>query len=319
MKVGILGSSGFVGKNLMPYLQSRGIDCMGGGRKLVGHEQVDARVHDDVYWWIRSNRITHVVNLAAECGGIGRNRRTPADLWSATSRISEAVLGASRAAGVSKLVMIGTVCSYALDCPTPFREDYLMHYGPPEPTNRAYGLAKLSSLYGAQAYAIQHGMNINCLIPVNMYGRHDHFDLQDSHVIPAMIAKFSQAAQDKLSKVELWGTGTPTREFLHVADFCGAIELALLYLDEPTFVNIGTGTEISIRDLARMIAKLTNYSGEIVWNSELPDGQPRRCLDVSRARELLKFAAQTTLESGLADTVKWYNEPKEVIAAPQNW
>jgi len=301
--VGVLGHSGFVGKNLVDHLIANSIDFVGGSRKT----NVDARNVDDLIGWIEDNNVTHVINLAAECGGIGLNKRRPADLWLATTRISAAVLEASVRCKIQKLIMVGTVCGYAKHCPVPFKESDLLHHGEPEETNQAYGISKLSGLFGAKSYHLQHGLNVANLIPVNMYGPYDHFDLEDSHVIPALIRKMFDAKTSG-GPVTIWGSGTPTREFLYAGDFAEAIVLAIKKDVGPDFINIGNGSEISISDLARTIADVVEFDGDIQWDQSKPDGQPRRCLDVTRAKKLLGFEAKTTLIDGLEKTVRWYVE-----------
>lgn len=200
-------------------------------------------------------------------------------------------------------------CSYAAKCPTPFSEDYLMQYGPPEPTNRAYGLAKLSSLFGAQAFERQYGLSVCNLIAVNMYGPYDHFDLEDSHVIPAIVLKIQTALDQGDNQVTLWGSGSPTREFLYAQDLADAILLAATKPDiSSDFINIGSGHEVSIKELADMIRALMGYQGKICWNESRPDGQMRRCLNVDRARDILGFTAKTELADGLARTIEWFRE-----------
>lgn len=302
MHIGVLGATGFVGKNVIEHLQEIGVNHCGASRRTG----VDASDLNSLLNWISNNKITHIINLAAECGGIGLNQQKPASLWMATSKISHAVLEAVRFSGVEKLVMVGTVCSYSKHCPTPFKEEYLMNYGMPEETNAAYGVAKLNALIGAQAYVKQYGMNINCLLPVNMYGPYDHSDLNNSHVIPALIRKIDDAMKVGAESVTLWGTGSPTREFLYAKDFAKAAVLALENCNTCEFINIGTGSEISIKELAELISLLMGYKGRIIWDTTKPDGQPRRCLDVSKAERILEFRATTILMDGLAKTIKWY-------------
>lgn len=302
MRVGVLGSTGFVGANLVDHLTELHIPCIGGSRRIG----VDARNVECLIDWIKSNHITHVINLAGDCGGIGLNQKEPGTLWLSAQLVAASVLEAARITGIEKLIMVGTVCSYAKDCPVPFKEDYLMHYGLPEQTNMAYGVAKLSALIGAQAYAKQHGMNICNLIPVNMYGPNDHFDTERSHVIPAIISKIDGAINSGTDTVTLWGTGSATREFLYVKDFARACVAALMTPTTADFINIGTGNEISIRDLANMIAGYMGFTGIIKWDTQKPDGQPRRCLDVTRAKQILNFVAKTKLEDGLRETIEWY-------------
>lgn len=314
MIAGVLGSTGFVGKNLMLALEKAEIECVSGSRRFMllrSEFGVDARSFKSLTNWIKRNKVTHLVNLAAECGGIGLNQRKPADLWKVTTAISHTVLEAAHQTQLQKVIMVGSVCSYPKDCPVPFKEEYLMHYGFPELTNSAYGIAKLNSLIGAQAFARQYGLNVCNLIPVNMYGPHDHFDLENSHVIPAMIRKIYDAKCSNAKHISLWGTGNATREFLFVEDFARAIILALQKLNQPDLINIGIGTEISIEDLAIKIAGFIGYGGDIVWDHSKPDGQPRRCLDVSRAERLFGFRAQIEIDDGLKRTIEWYRNHAE--------
>jgi GDP-L-fucose synthase len=296
--IGILGHTGFVGINLSNRLTANNIEFVGGSRRTG----TDARNIKSLVEWITANDITHVINLAAECGGIGLNQKQPAALWLATAQISAAVLEAAHICNVTKLIMVGTVCSYANNCPIPFKESDLLCYGEPEETNQAYGLVKLSGLYGAKAYNKQYGLDITNLIPVNMYGPYDNFDLESSHVIPALIRKML----GNKDSVSLWGDGSATREFLYVGDFVDAVLMALDLNTGPEFANIGNGIEISIADLANQIAEFTGFSGKIVWDATKPNGQPRRCLDTSKALELFGFKASTPLEVGLRKTIDWY-------------
>jgi GDP-L-fucose synthase len=303
IKIGVLGGTGFVGKNIAEQYPQDKWQYIIGSRKTG----VDARSVASVCNWIQGNGITRIINLAAECGGIGLNKKKPADLWAATTQISFAALEASRISNIEKFVAVGTICSYAAECPTPFKEEYLMHYGPPEATNSGYGLAKLSALWGAKMYHQQYGLNVACLLPVNQYGPHDHFDLENSHVIPALIRKFQDAIKDRAKSVTLWGDGSPTREFLYAGDCAEALWRAVQSdtpLPEP--VNVGSGNEISIKNLATKIAKIMHYEGDIIWDASKPNGQMRRCLDVSKAKNVLGFTAKTTLDVGLVRTIDWY-------------
>lgn len=304
MIVGILGSTGFVGQNLQSELNEQSIKFIGASRRTG----LDATNRVTLIDWILYHKISHLINLAAECGGIGLNQKRPADLWLATAKITANVLDVARITKIQHLIQVGTVCSYPKDCPVPFKEEYLMNYGEPEPTNLAYGIAKLSSLYGAQAYIKQYKMNITNLIPVNMYGPMDHFDPEVSHVIPALIRKMHVAKNNNMSEVILWGTGKASREFLHARDFARSAILALNKDTNGQFINIGTGSEISIKDLATMIAEIIGYNGSIIWDSTRPDGQPRRCLDISRATNILGYKPSINLEDGLRGTIEWFLE-----------
>jgi GDP-L-fucose synthase len=224
------------------------------------------------------------------------------------------VLEQSRIAGVDKLVQLGTICSYPKFAPTPFKEDDLWE-GYPEETNAPYGVAKKALLVGAQAYREQYGLNTIYLLPVNLYGPGDNFDLERSHVIPALVRKMIEAQEREENTVVLWGDGSPTREFLYVEDCAEGIVLASQRYDGADPVNLGTGEEISIRDLAELVAELTGFHGEIVWDTSKPNGQPRRQLDVSRAEELFGFRARTPLREGIERTVAWYRAEAPSYAA----
>jgi GDP-L-fucose synthase len=246
-----------------------------------------------------------VIHLAANVGGIGANQAHPAEFFYDNLMMGVQMLHESWKAGVDKFVAVGTVCSYPKFTPVPFREDDLWT-GYPEETNAPYGLAKKMLLVQAQAYRSQYGFNAIYLIPVNLYGPRDNFDLATSHVIPALVRKFSEAKFAGEEKVEVWGDGTPTREFLYAEDAAEGILLAAERYDSPAPVNLGSGEEISIRDLARQIARLVGFDGETVWDRTRPNGQPRRALDTTRAQQAFGFTARTTLAQGLERTVEWY-------------
>ena len=300
--IGVLGSTGFLGQHVLNDL-STNHKVIGGSRRIG----VDGRSVDSINKWINTYNITHIINLAAECGGIGLNKEHPAQLWLATTLITSAVLEASRINNIMKLCMVGTVCCYARDCPTPFKEEYLMHYGIPESTNAAYGVAKLSGLFGCQSYRQEYNLNAIYLLPVNLYGPGDNFNPKSSHVIPALIKKCI-LARDTNTTMECWGTGTATREFLYVKDAAKAISLAIERYNKSDPINIGNGVESSICQLVETIARLCKFKGKIVWNSGYPDGQPRRCLDTSKAEAEFGFKATTSLEDGLASTIEWYEK-----------
>jgi len=308
MNIGVLGANGFLGFNLLNVLlDNYGITAIPGSRRLNGSFKVDATNYESLKKWISFNNITHVVNLAAMCGGIGLNKVNPYQLWSATTRITANTLDACLAENVEKVIMVGTVCSYAAECPVPFKEEYLMKYGMPEETNRAYGVSKLNGLIGAQAANNEFGMEVVNLVPVNMYGPYDHFDLENSHVIPAIINKVHTAINNGEKTVEVWGDGSPSREFLYVEDCAKAIYKALVRNNigiEP--INIGTGKEIVIRDLVYTIGDLLGFDGEFVWDNSKPNGQTRRCLDISRAEKVLEWKPITKLKDGLMETIAWH-------------
>jgi len=244
-----------------------------------------------------------VFHLAAEVGGIGANRANPGRYWYANLMMGAHVLELSRINDVRKTVVAGTVCAYPKFTPVPFKEDDLWN-GYPEETNAPYGVAKKSVLVGAQSYREQYGLDTIFLLPANLYGPRDNFDLDTSHVIPALIRKMTDAT----GAVVLWGDGSPTREFLYVDDAAEGLALAAERYDGVEPVNLGTGVETSIRELAELIAELTGFEGELVWDTTMPNGQPRRQLDATRAEQLFGFRARTTLREGLEQTIAWYRD-----------
>jgi GDP-L-fucose synthase len=248
-----------------------------------------------------------VIHLAAEVGGIGANRDNPGRFFYANMAMGLHMVEEARKRRVEKFVQVGTVCSYPKFTPVPFREDELWN-GYPEETNAPYGVAKKALLVMLQAYRDQYGLNGVYLLPVNLYGPGDNFDLQSSHVIPALIRKCEQARLAGAEAVDCWGTGAPSREFLYVEDCAEAIVAATQRLDSPEPVNVGASSEITIRELTELIARLTGFEGRLRWDPSKPDGQPRRSLDTSRARELFGFTATTPLEHGLQQTIDWYRK-----------
>lgn len=295
----VTGGGGFLGSHLVERLRADGLDPFVARR--ADYDLTDAadcaRLFDDA-------RPDLVVHLAAEVGGIGANQANPGRFWYANLLMGVHVLEQSRVHGVGKLVLLGTICSYPKHAPIPFRESDLWN-GYPEDTNAPYGVAKKALLVGARGYREQYGLNSIYLLPVNLYGPRDEFDLERSHVIPALIRKMLHARETG-DEVVLWGDGSPTREFLYVEDCAEAIRLAAERYDGAEPVNLGTGEEISIRELAELVAEATGYAGEIVWDTTKPSGQPRRKLDTSRAEELFGFRARTRLRDGLTRTVEWY-------------
>ena len=282
---------------------------------MVRSRDFDLTAPEDVERLFAKTRPELVFHLAAEVGGIGANRASPGRFWYANLMMGTNVLEESRRAQVDKLVLVGTICSYPKLAPTPFREEDLWN-GYPEETNAPYGVAKKALLVGAQAYREQYGLNSIFLLPVNLYGPGDSTDLAASHVIPALIRKMVEAQERGEGEVVLWGDGSPTREFLYVDDCAKALVLAAERYDGADPVNVGTGQEISIRDLASLVAEATGFDGEIVWDTSKPNGQPRRRLDVSRAEELFGFRARTSLRDGLERTVAWYRRaaPAEIAS-----
>jgi len=306
--IGVLGSSGFLGTNLCSKLRKLGYDYVKGSKSLDGRFNVDARNHLSIDNWIKRNGITKIINLAAICGGIGLNKKNPFQLWKATTLITSSVLDSAITMKIEKVVMLGSVCSYAAECPVPFKEIDLMNHGFPEPTNRAYGVSKLNGLIGAAAAFQEYDLDVTNLVPVNMYGLHDHFDLENSHVIPALIRKMVEAKNDGLDEVVVWGSGRASREFLYAEDCCDAIIKSLDKFTGPDMINIGSGSEITIKDLVIKIKDKVGYEGNIIWDDSKPDGQIRRCLNISRAEKFLGWKPSTNLDDGLEKTIKWYLE-----------
>jgi GDP-L-fucose synthase len=268
----------------------------------------DLTRYDDTERLFTDARPERVFHLAAEVGGIGANRSNPGRYWYANLMMGAHVLELSRLHEVDKLIVAGTVCAYPKFTPVPFSEDDLWN-GYPEETNAPYGVAKKSILVGAQSYREQYDLDSIYLLPANLYGPRDNFDLESSHVIPALIRKMVESSDE----VVLWGDGSPTREFLFVDDCADGLLLAAAKYDGADPVNLGTGVETSIRELAELIAELTGFEGELIWDTSMPNGQPRRQLDASRAEQLFGFRARTPLRDGLARTIAWY---RDAVSAP---
>ncbi len=302
-KIAITGGSGFLGSAVVARLQSTGYRQL----SIPRRRDYDLTRAADVARFYEETTPEVLIHLAALAGGIGANLRRPAEFFYTNAMMGIGVIEQARLAGVKKVVIIGTVCAYPKFTPAPFREEELWN-GYPEETNAPYGLAKKMLLVQAQAYRQQYGMNLIYLLPANLYGPRDNFDPETSHVIPALIRKCVAATRDGASEIVCWGTGSPSREFLYVEDAAEAIGLALERYDQPEPVNIGTGREITIKVLVELIAKLTGFTGRIVWDGSRPDGQPRRVLETSTARRAFGFAAATPLEIGLQRTIAWYQE-----------
>jgi GDP-L-fucose synthase len=296
----VTGGAGFLGSHLVDLLRVDGIEPI-----VPRRADVDLTNTNAAAAFFEETKPTQVFHLAAEVGGIGANRDNPGRYWYANLMMGVNVLEQARIHGTEKVVMVGTICSYPKFAPIPFREETLWD-GYPEETNAPYGVAKKALLVGAQAYREQYGLNAIVLLPVNLYGPRDNFDLQSSHVIPALIRKMIEARDSGAAEVTLWGDGTPTREFLFVEDAARGLVLAGRDYNGAEPVNLGTGTEISIKDLAHLVAEATGFGGSIVWDATKPNGQPRRQLDVSRAREQFGFEAETSFADGLAQTVAWF-------------
>lgn len=300
-RICVTGGSGFLGQRVVAQLSARGH----GDTFVVRRRDYDLVLAEDCERLYREVKPQVLIHVAGIGGGIGANRENPGRFFYENIMMGVQLIEGARVHGVEKFVQVGTVCSYPKFTPVPFREDDLWN-GYPEETNAPYGIAKKTLLVQLQAYRDQYGLNGIYLLPVNLYGPGDNFDPGSSHVIPALIKKCADSVQMGESKVEVWGTGEPTREFLFVDDAAAGIVLAAENYNGREPVNLGSGKEISIKDLVHLIARETGFSGDIVWNSAKPDGQPRRVLDVSRAEELLGFHARTDFIDGLRLTVEWY-------------
>jgi GDP-L-fucose synthase len=305
----VTGGAGFLGSFVVDRLKDEGVS--------EDHIRIPRSGDMDLRRWENCVRavkdIDIVIHLAARVGGIGFNRSYPADLFYDNAIMGIQMIEAARLEGVEKFICLGTVCAYPKFTPVPFSEEDLWN-GYPEETNAPYGLAKKMLLVQSQAYRQQYGFNSIYLLPVNLYGPKDNFDPKSSHVIPSLIKKFIDAKMDKSNIVEVWGTGNASREFLYVEDAARGIILAAERYNKPDPVNIGAGREIKIRELVDLIADLTGFTGEIVWDSSKPDGQPRRCLAISRAREEFGFEPQVDFREGLRRTIEWYENKNHIGA-----
>jgi GDP-L-fucose synthase len=297
-RVLVTGGGGFLGSHLVERLERDGHDVYVARRRNydLTHEGDAAALFGDA-------RPELVFHLAAEVGGIGANRASPGRYWYANTVMGAHVLEQARRAGVAKVVLAGTVCAYPKFAPIPFKEGELWE-GYPEETNAPYGVAKKSVLVGAQSYRDQYGLNAIFLVPANLYGPRDNFHPTDAHVIADLIRKMSEGTDE----VVLWGDGSPTREFLYVDDCVEGFVLAAERYDGPEPVNLGAGKEISIRELAELTAEVIGFDGRITWDTSMPNGQPRRSVDATRARDLFGFEARTPLREGLERTAAWYRE-----------
>ncbi len=308
-RVMVTGGGGFLGT-----AGTAGVHAAGATEIFVPRSRdYDLRTHDGIAAALADGRPELIIHLAAVVGGIGANRENPGRFFYENAIMGIELMEQARLAGVAKYVQIGTVCSYPKFTPVPFHEDDLWD-GYPEETNAPYGLAKKMLLVQGQAYRQQYGFNVIHLIPVNLYGPGDNFDPASSHVIPALIKKCVDAQEAGSDHIDVWGSGSASREFLYVDDAADGIVLGAERYDGAEPVNLGVGQEITIRDLVELIVRLTRFKGRIEWDPSKPDGQPRRALDTSRARELFGFVSGTTFEEGLRRTIEWYRQTAGVKA-----
>lgn len=321
-KIAITGGSGFLGQQIIKQLTNIGYHNNGyvnhsmpinpGTVSSVRSKIFNLTTEVDVSDFYSILKPTVVIHAAAAVGGIGANQKNPGLFYYKNIIMGTLLMEYARQNKVTKFVNIGTVCSYPKYSPVPFKEDDLWN-GYPEETNAPYGIAKRGLIIQSIAYRKQYNFNSINLIPVNMYGPGDNFDPESSHVIPAIIKKCIDAKESNAKQIECWGTGSASREFIHVTDAAEAIVKALFCYNESDPINIGTGNEITIKELTEKIAKLCGYTGLITWNKDRPDGQPRRCLDISKAKEKLNFTPKIGLDEGLASTIEWYQKQREMF------
>jgi len=305
----ITGGAGFLGSFVVEKLKARGYDDVVVPRR----REYDLTRQDAVEKLYADFKPAAVLHLAAEVGGIGANRENPGRYFYANAIMGIHLIEGARVNGVKKFVNVGTICAYPNLTPVPFREDDLWN-GYPEVTNAPYGIAKKSLMVMCQGYRQQYGLNAVYLLPVNLYGPRDNFDLHSSHVIPALIRKCVDARDRGAAEIVAWGTGSASREFLYAEDAAEGIVLAMEKYDKPEPVNLGNGREIRIKELTELVAKLAGFGGKITWDATKPDGQPRRCLDVTRAKQEFGFEALTPFEDGLRKTIAWYEQNKARIS-----
>ena len=299
----VTGGAGFLGRQVIDQLCQAGAE----GSKITvpRSRDLDLRVLENCQRAVDQQDI--VIHLAAHVGGIGLNREKPAELFYDNLMMGTQLIHSAHQVGVEKFVCVGTICAYPKFTPVPFKEDDLWN-GYPEETNAPYGVAKKALLVQLQAYRQQYGFNGIYLLPVNLYGPEDNFDTKSSHVIPALIRKVQEAQSKGEKKLPVWGDGSPTREFLYSLDAARGIVMATQFYNDPEPVNLGTGYEISIRDLINLICELMEFKGEIVWETDKPNGQPRRCLDTERAIHAFGFTAQVDFKQGLKNTIEWWRQ-----------
>lgn len=301
MKIIVAGSTGLVGSALTTTFENIGYEVIGINRSVLDLLDLEATTK-----FIKKNRPSLVVDAAARVGGIGVNNSFPVEFLSDNIRVQSNLMEAAHAASVEKFVFLGSSCIYPRNCPQPIKEEYLMT-GPLEATNSAYAIAKIAGIELINSYRKEYGAKWISLMPTNLYGPGDNFDLQVSHVLPALIRRFVEAVEDGSAKVVLWGSGTPKREFLHVNDLAQAVLKACENYDSPMHLNIGTGRDLTIKELAGKVAAAAGFTGEIEWDTSKPDGTPRKVLDVSKIKAL-GWEPTITIEAGIASTINWYKE-----------
>jgi len=304
-RIAVTGGAGFLGSFVVEKLRERGVKEI-----FVPHSKDYNLVNPEIARQLYADSSPDIlIHMAARVGGIGANQANPGRFFYENMAMGLNIIEEARKHGVEKLVIVGTTCAYPKFTPVPFKEKDIWN-GYPEETNASYGIAKRALLVMAQAYRAQYGLNAIYLIPSNLYGPRDNFDMETSHVIPALIKKCFDAIKTKQKEIVVWGTGKATREFLYVENCAEGILLATERYNKSEPINLGTGFEISIKNLVELIVKLTGFKGEIVWDTSKPDGQPRRCLDTTKAEKEFGFKAKTPFEEGLKKTIDWYREQK---------
>uniref|UniRef100_A0ACD5GVT2 GDP-L-fucose synthase family protein n=1 Tax=Desertifilum tharense IPPAS B-1220 TaxID=1781255 RepID=A0ACD5GVT2_9CYAN len=304
----VTGGAGFLGRQVVEQLHQAGANPE--KITIVRSRDCDLRLPENCQKAVDQQDI--IIHLAAHVGGIGLNREKPAELFYDNLMMGVHLIHAAHQVGVEKFVCVGTICAYPKFTPVPFKEDDLWN-GYPEETNAPYGIAKKALLVQLQSYRQQYGLNGIFLLPVNLYSSEDNFNPNSSHVIPALIRKVHEAQQRGDKQLPVWGDGSPTREFLYSTDAARGIVMATQAYNEPEPVNLGTGYEISIRDLIELICELMDFEGEIVWETDKPNGQPRRCLDTERAKQAFGFQAEVEFKQGLKNTIDWYRQHADAL------